>query len=207
MLGRASLVMRCWLGAGLEDFDDDHATAAGRTCELVFLRFIDGISSLGIGRWAFILSGQKTASQGDIVGTVAIGEKAVVADAVESFWKDVDQEAPDEFMDIEGHDLVALRPLGSIILPGEGDGLVVDADEPTVGDGDPVGIAGEIGEHRHGPGERLLGMNRKVDLVEGLEIGIESRFRGKRLVVVEELETTIGMSLFEAFENQASEQT
>jgi histidinol dehydrogenase len=46
------------------------------------------------------LIGQETASQGDIVGAVAIGEHAVVADAVKAFGEDVDQEAPDEFTSI-----------------------------------------------------------------------------------------------------------
>lgn len=73
------------------------------------------------------------------------GEKAIMADAMESFWKDVDQEAPDELMNIEDHDFVAFRPFSSIILPGEGDSLVVDADQSSVSGGDPVDIAGEIG--------------------------------------------------------------
>jgi len=69
-------------------------------------------------------------------------------------------------MDIKGHDLVALGALGSVILPGEGDvpvcrseapkirhgrpdlrrdaaagGDIVDADQSSIGDSDPVGIA------------------------------------------------------------------
>jgi hypothetical protein len=48
MFGRAPLVVNRRLGAGFKDFDDDHAAAAGRTCELVLLRLIDGISRLGI---------------------------------------------------------------------------------------------------------------------------------------------------------------
>ena len=116
-----------------------------------------------------------------------------MADAVEAFGKDVDQEAPDEFMDRQGHDLVALDPLGSVVLPGEGDLVIVDADQPAVGDGDPMGVAGEVGEYGLRSGERFLGEHRPVRLVERFEIGVEGGLVGKRLVVVEEPETTVGM--------------
>src|SRR5262249_24586228 len=33
----------------------------------------------------------------------------------------------------------------------KGDTLAVEGDEPAVGDGDPMGVAGQIGEHRVGP--------------------------------------------------------
>ena len=87
------------LGTGFEHVDDDHAAAAGRTCGFVWLRLIDGISRLDIGQRTVVLSSQETVCPGDIVGAVAIGEQAVMADAVEAFGKDVDQEAPDELVD------------------------------------------------------------------------------------------------------------
>jgi len=87
-------------------------------------------------------------------------------DMVEAFWEDVDQKAPDEFMDRQVHGSVAIGAFGSIALPGEGDvpvcrseapksrhggpdlhrdaaagGDIVNADQPAVGDGDPMGIA------------------------------------------------------------------
>ena len=45
---------------------------------------------------------------------------------------------------------------GAVILPPEGDALLVERDEPAVGDGDAVGVAGEIGEHRLGPAKGRL---------------------------------------------------
>jgi len=50
-------------------------------------------------------------------------------------------------------------------------------------------------------------MDRKVGFVEGLEISIEGRLVSKSSVIVEELETTVGVGLFETFEDQALEQT
>jgi len=77
----------------------------------------------------------------DIIGAMAVGEQTVMPDMVESFWEDVDEEAPDELMDRQVHGFVALGAFGPVILPGEGDGLIVNADQPAVGDGDPMGIA------------------------------------------------------------------
>ena len=189
-------MLRRGLVAGFEDLDDDHASAAGRTYELVLPRLIGDLGSFDIGRRPVVLSSEKAACESDIVGTVAIGEQAVMANAVEAFGEDVDQEAPDELMDRQGHGLVALWLLSSIILPGEGDVFVVDADEPTVGDGDPMGIAGEVVEHRVWSGEGFLGVDCKVGFVEGLEIDMESAPVSKRLMIIEELETTVDMGLF-----------
>ena len=77
-----------------------------------------------------------------------------MSDMVEAFGEDVDQKAPDEFVDRQVHGFVAIGAFGSIVLPGEGDGLIVDADQPAVGDGDPMGVAGEIGQHGFWTGER-----------------------------------------------------
>ena len=48
------------------------------------------------------------------------------------------------------------RLLGAVVLPLEGDLLAVEGEEAAVGDGDAVGVAGEIGEHGLGPSEGAL---------------------------------------------------
>ena len=135
MFGRGALVMGRRFSAGFKDLDDDHAAAADWTG----FGFIDGL--VGIGSRITILRHQQSASQGDIVGAVAVGEQAVMPDMVESFGEDVDQKAPNELMDRQVHDFVALCSFGSIILPGKGDGTIVNVDQPAVGDGDPMSIA------------------------------------------------------------------
>ena len=42
------------------------------------------------------------------------------------------------------HDLVSVGSVGAVILPFEGDAVVVEGDEPAVGDGDAVGVAREV---------------------------------------------------------------
>ena len=44
--------------------------------------------------------------------------------------------------------LISRAAIGAIILVPEGDAVVVGGDQPAVGDGDAVGIAREISEHR-----------------------------------------------------------
>ena len=58
--------------------------------------------------------------------------------------------AANELVDIEGHKLVASGALGAVILPSECHAFAVERTEPTVGNGDPVRVARQIGEHRFG---------------------------------------------------------
>ncbi len=89
-----------------------------------------------------------------------------MANTVESGWEHVDKEASDELRYRQGHGLVSLASLGAVVLPLEGDLLVVEGDETAVGDGDAVGVAGEIGEHGLGSGEGTLGVDHPVDLAQ-----------------------------------------
>ena len=79
-----------------------------------------------------------------------------MADAMEALWQDVDEEAADELAGWERHALVAVAAFDPVILPPEGDAGVIECDQPAVGDGDAVGVAREIGQHRLRPAERAL---------------------------------------------------
>ena len=81
---------------------------------------------------------------------VGIGEEAIVADAVEPVGQDMDQKAANELVGIERHKLVTSGALGAVILPSECHAFAVERTEPTVGNGDPVRVARQIGEHRFG---------------------------------------------------------
>jgi len=50
------------------------------------------------------------------------------------------QEAADELMGIECHHLVSLGAFDAVILPLEGDTVVIERDQAAVGDGDTVGV-------------------------------------------------------------------
>ena len=71
-----------------------------------------------------------------------------MADAVKAVGQAVNKEAPDGLVRIERHQprCVAVP----IIAPAEGDAGLVGADQATVGDGDPVGVAAEVGQDMFG---------------------------------------------------------
>ena len=98
----------------------------------------------------------------------AVGEPAVVADALESGGQDVQQEAPHEFPRLDPHHLLAGRM--AIVLPAERDLAVGERDEPAVGDGHPMRVAPEVLEHALRPTERRFGVDDPLGLGRRREI-------------------------------------
>jgi hypothetical protein len=101
-----------------------------------------------------------------VVGEVRDAGHAVMADAVEAAGQHVDEEAADELAGGERHGLVALAAVGAVVLPLERDAAFIAGDEPAVGDGDPVGVAGEISQHGLRAGERTLGVDHPLGLAQ-----------------------------------------
>src|SRR5262249_44603458 len=85
------------LAAGLEDLDDDHTAAAvgARVCER--LQRI-GATGLLDRRWGQVQDFMYGFYR---FGALGAGEQAVMADAGETLWGDVDEEAADELTDVE----------------------------------------------------------------------------------------------------------
>ena len=90
--------------AWLERFDCDHTAPAVRALwGGLDLRGALLIACLGLWLWGF----EQVSGLGDIVFAGVVGEEAVMADAVEAVWQGVDEEAPDELCNLQGHALVA----------------------------------------------------------------------------------------------------
>jgi len=111
--------------------------------------------------------GEQIAAERQLGGAVTVGEKSDVADSVEPVGHGVLQEATNEFVGRERHDF-GLAVL-AVVFPGEANLVVLKPDQAAVGDGDAVGVAGEIAEHLLGPGERRLAVDDPVDLGQCLE--------------------------------------
>lgn len=143
-----------WLAAS-EGLQDDHRCAAVRAEEARSRRF-------GLGNGARCLrSGigllQHLANAGQAGGSIAVGQKSVVANAMKATWQDVQKEAAHELVGVQGHRLVASAALGAVILPAECDASLVHGEKAAVRDGDAMGVARQIGQHRFGVGERANG--------------------------------------------------
>ena len=75
-------------------------------------------------------------------GAPAVGEKAEVPNAYETFGKQVQQEAAQEFIERKGHQLLFVVVSG--IPPAKGDLPFSERDEAMVGDGYAMGVATQI---------------------------------------------------------------
>ena len=118
--------------AWLERLDDDHAAAAAWAGAICGLRLggsgadcFDGING---NYWRR----EQLAGAGDVVGALAAGEQAIVSDAVEACRQQVHEKAADELVGGERHHLVALGAFESVVLPLEGDAVLVTCDQAAI---------------------------------------------------------------------------
>jgi hypothetical protein len=88
---------------------------------------------------------------------VAVSEEAVVTDALEATGQDVEDESAEEIcgLKMEDSSFAAVR----VIPPPQSDDAVVHAEQAIVGQGDAVGVAGEVVQDLPGPAKGLLGID------------------------------------------------
>ncbi len=89
-----------------------------------------------------------------------------MADAVEASWKNMEQEAADELVGEQRHDLRSISLVAPVVLIAECDPVIAEADEPPVRDRDPVGVAREIAQNGLGSSEWRLGVNHPALLFD-----------------------------------------
>ena len=92
---------------------------------------------------------EKLAATRELLCAMAIAQEPIVADAMKAFGQDVQQEAADELVGGDGHDLLPI--VVAIVLPGEADLAVLDVAQAAVGNGDAVRIASDVIENLFGP--------------------------------------------------------
>ena len=141
------------------------ATARARRAEVVRFLWHLGVG-LGCNR-------QQSAGQRQIGFAAGTCEQAVVADAVEPARQDMEQEAADELVGAERHGALPFAIIAAIVFVAEGDAGLVEADQATVRDGDPVRVAREVSEHGLGPGKGRLGIDDPAHLPDRREVAQE----------------------------------
>ena len=139
----------------------------------------------------------------ELFASVALGEEAVVANAVKAVGQDVEEKAADELVRGETHDAAAAA--APIILVGERHFIVVDGDEPRIGDRRAMRVAGEISEHALGSAERRLGVDDEGALPQRAQALGEGVVLGERGQIAEEAEFASLEGGFEAVEEQPAE--
>src|SRR5450631_2206455 len=117
------------------------------------------------------------------------------------------QEAADELACIERHHpVVSLGAIKAIVLPLEGDALVVGRDQAAVGDGDAVGVARKIAQDLLRSPKWTLGIDDPVFVAQRCQISREGFWIGQRHVHAEELQLSGTMSGSKLFQDKPSPQ-
>src|SRR6266702_2170188 len=117
------------LAAG-ESIQDQHGARAGRTAQAAWLRRIGAA-----------LHAEQSAATFERSTPSAVGEESEVSDANQAAGQDVKQEAAQELMSGDSHDL--LLATVSIVPPAEGDAIVLEGHAAMVRDGYAMGVAGQ----------------------------------------------------------------
>ena len=125
---------------------------------------------------------------------------------MEAAGQHVDEEAADELVDRECHHFGAAATLGAVVLPFEGHARLVERDQAAVGDGDAVGIARQIGQHRLGPTEWSLRVDYPLGLTERRQMGGERLALRQSGMVAEELQAPGVVRGGERLQDQPTEQ-
>src|ERR1700675_1078836 len=98
-----------------------------------------------------------------------------------------------------------LRTIAAVVFVAEGDAGLVERNQTPVRDGDPVGIAREIGEYGLGAGERWLGVDPDPLLPDCGEVTQERAAVGETGLGAEEGKASGSMQLDQSGEEQAAE--
>jgi hypothetical protein len=123
-------------------------------------------------------------------------------DAVEAVGQDVEEKAADELVRGEPHN--AFAP-GAAIVPVREGHLVVDGDEPRIGDRGAMGVTGEIGQHALGAAERRLGVDDEGAVAERADALGESGGVCERRELAEKAEFAASEGRREAVEEEPAE--
>ena len=146
---------------------------------------------------------KQPAAERELGGAMAVGEEAVVANAMEAVGQYMKQEAAHEFADLEPHDFALSTAAIAIVLPAETDMGLVEIKQAAVGDRDAMSVAREIGQDLLGACEGLLGIDDPFGFAQRREIGPK---RVLRFELGQELQFTRSMHGLETLQEQAPEQ-
>ena len=106
----------------------------------------------------------------------------------------------------ERHHLIAFAPFEPVVLPLEGDALVIEREQAAVGDGDPVGVAREISQDFLRSPEGALAVDHPLCVPHRCQIGGECSRIDQSGMLAEELQCTCLISGAELGQEQRAEQ-
>jgi hypothetical protein len=118
-----------------------------------------------------------------------------VADTDEASWQDVQQETADELMRGQCH-LTLLAVVG-VILPAESDLVLLEAQQPVIGDRHPMGIPRQVMQHMLGTAEGPFGIHHPILAKQGSQELGEYSWLAQRVQRSVELQSPTPVEAFE----------
>ena len=103
---------------------------------------------------------QQLEADGQQTSATAVGKEAEVADANKATWKYMQQEAAQELICRQAHQLLLVAVSG--VAPTEVDVVIVQCNESVVGDRDAMRVGAEIAQDVLGTSEGTLGVDDPV---------------------------------------------
>ena len=122
-----------------------------------------------------------TAAQFQRLTAVSVGKQSEVPDLYETGRQHVEKEAANELRRIERHDTASVVVPG--VLPAEAYLTVLEAEESSVGDGDAMGVAGQILQHMLGSTKGRLRVDDPLSTPEASK----QRVKGARRIQCRQL--------------------
>ena len=152
-------------GLSAEVLDAPHGSrVARRTVFAIVAGNFEACFEVRFRRGAEVVAGglrNQAAAQRQFLLAGTIGEKAVVADTDEASGQDMLQEATQELDRIEFHHPMAVATT-LIVLVAEAHRVRVGSRDSAVGDGDAMGVAGEVLQDLLGTAEGWLGVHHPL---------------------------------------------
>ena len=128
---------------------------------------------LGWGRaWVGRSHAPELAALLQLLFAVSIAHEPVIANAVESTGKNVEEESPNELLGRESYDFLLI--VVAVVPPVELDLPIFDIHDPMIGNRDPVDVAADLVHHLLGSGEGRLGVDDPFHVAHGIEMPAEN---------------------------------
>src|SRR5918911_4558811 len=116
-----------------------------------------------------------------------------MADALEAMRQDMKEKPSEKFDGLQRHGALPIPPL--VVFPPKRHLAVATGQQPPIGDGHPMGVAGEVAEHLLRPSQWRLGVDHPLRLLQGREELAPGRWSTPALALSLEAEAILGSGL------------
>lgn len=139
------------------------------------------------------------------MGSPAVGHPPEVTDAWKSFWQHMQQEPAQELMVGKSHD--AVLALMSVVFPAKRYAVFVDAKQAVVGNGDAMGVTGQILQNVFRTAEGRLGVDDPRFTGDGFEKRCEVVFVSEQRALPKERQLMVAKRMAQTVRELATKNT